>query len=206
MYSDDSFIRTRLFPVDISRLLNRPIARTWKSVPTLFVRISEISWLSEPRLTNHHCTLVWFRQNTIKQTSAYFAVLGCALSPTFFLCTFMHLLSEYGLLCSLLEVDHPDITDTVITQLSGIRKSLKKMTFKGAQILLQKLDSLSGEYKLWCVKLCHHQEISQKMTFKGAQILLQKSDSLSGDIHVKLCHHLESGNLSSKWHSVWRSC
>ncbi|KAK3091659.1 hypothetical protein FSP39_021613 [Pinctada imbricata] len=48
----------------------------------------------------------------------------------------------------LLEVDHPDITDSVISQLSGIRKSLKKMIFKGAQILLQKLDSLSGEYKL----------------------------------------------------------
>ncbi|XP_062611509.1 pumilio homolog 3-like [Saccostrea cucullata] len=48
----------------------------------------------------------------------------------------------------LLEVDHPEITDTVISQLSGIRSSLKKMTFRGAQLLLQKLDALSGEYKL----------------------------------------------------------
>ncbi|KAJ8306342.1 hypothetical protein KUTeg_016887 [Tegillarca granosa] len=48
----------------------------------------------------------------------------------------------------LLELDHPDITDIVTTQLTGIRKSLKKMTLKGAQILLQKLDKLNGEYKL----------------------------------------------------------
>ncbi|XP_033737990.1 pumilio homolog 3-like [Pecten maximus] len=52
------------------------------------------------------------------------------------------------MLIFLLELDHPDITDRVITQLTGIRKALKKMTFKGAQILLQKLDALSGEYKL----------------------------------------------------------
>ncbi|XP_048763203.2 pumilio homolog 3-like isoform X2 [Ostrea edulis] len=48
----------------------------------------------------------------------------------------------------LLELDHPDVTDSVISQMCGIRSSLKKMTFRGAQILLQKLDTLSGEYKL----------------------------------------------------------
>ena len=54
-YSDDLFIRTRLFLVDHSGLLNRPLVWTRKSVPTLFVRTSEISGLSEPGLTNHHC-------------------------------------------------------------------------------------------------------------------------------------------------------
>lgn len=65
-------------------------------------------------------------------------------------CTSQHLikLTSRNMFCSLLEVDHPEITDTVISQLSGIRSSLKKMTFRGAQILLQKLDALSGEYKL----------------------------------------------------------
>ena len=38
-----------------SGLLNRPLVQTWKSVPILFVWISEISGLSEPGLTNHHC-------------------------------------------------------------------------------------------------------------------------------------------------------
>ena len=62
MYSDDSFIRTGLFPVDISGftsffgLLNRSLVRTWKSVSTLFVRPSEMSGLLEPGLTNHNCT------------------------------------------------------------------------------------------------------------------------------------------------------
>ena len=61
-YSDDSFIRTRCSLAyryirmnEFSDLLNRPLVRNRKSVPSLFVRTSEISWLSEPRLTNHHC-------------------------------------------------------------------------------------------------------------------------------------------------------
>ncbi|KAL3869283.1 hypothetical protein ACJMK2_041986 [Sinanodonta woodiana] len=40
----------------------------------------------------------------------------------------------------LMELEHPEITKQVTSQLMGIRKSLKKMTFKGAQVLLQKLD------------------------------------------------------------------
>ena len=57
-------LRTRLFRVHIfvinefSALLNRPLVRTWKSVPTLFVWTSEIFWLSEPGLMNHHCTQI----------------------------------------------------------------------------------------------------------------------------------------------------
>ncbi|KAK3606156.1 hypothetical protein CHS0354_010789 [Potamilus streckersoni] len=43
----------------------------------------------------------------------------------------------------LLELEHPEITKHVVSQLMGIRKSLKKMTFKGAQVLLQKLDLLT---------------------------------------------------------------
>ena len=61
IYSDDSLIRTFVpswyFPInEFSWLLNRPSVQKWKSVPALFVRISEISGLSEPGLTNHHCT------------------------------------------------------------------------------------------------------------------------------------------------------
>ena len=76
--------RTRLFPVDISVLtsfpncLNRPLVRRWKSVPTLFVWTSEISGLSEPGLTNHHCIDIMacvtrhkpiFNQGTQKEVS-----------------------------------------------------------------------------------------------------------------------------------------
>ena len=43
---------------EFSGLLNRPIVRTWKSVPTLYVRTSEISGLSESGLTNHHCKMI----------------------------------------------------------------------------------------------------------------------------------------------------
>ena len=62
VYSDDSFIRTRLFLVDISELtfsglLNHSLVQTWKSVPTLFVWTSKIFGLSEPGLMNHHCTV-----------------------------------------------------------------------------------------------------------------------------------------------------
>ena len=43
---------------EFSRLLNRPIFWTRKSVPSLFVRTSEISGLSEPGLTNHDCICI----------------------------------------------------------------------------------------------------------------------------------------------------
>ena len=56
----DTFVPGRYFWInELSGLLNRPLVRTWKSVPTLFVRTSEISGLSEPGLTNHHCN--WHR-------------------------------------------------------------------------------------------------------------------------------------------------
>jgi hypothetical protein len=48
----------------------------------------------------------------------------------------------------LLDLDHPEVTDLVTAQLVGIRKALKKMTFKGAQVLMQKLDAVNGEFKL----------------------------------------------------------
>ena len=52
----DTFVPGQNFRINkFSRLLNRPLVQTWKSVPTLFVRISEISGLSDPGLTNHHC-------------------------------------------------------------------------------------------------------------------------------------------------------
>lgn len=42
---------------------------------------------------------------------------------------------------SLLDLEHSEITKLVLAQLmKGVRQSLKKMTFKGAQILAQKLD------------------------------------------------------------------
>ena len=52
-----TFVPGRYFRINkFSGLLNRPLVRTWTSVPTLFVRTSEIFGLSEPGLTNHHCT------------------------------------------------------------------------------------------------------------------------------------------------------
>ena len=52
----DTLVSGRYFRInEFSGLLNRPLVRTWKSVPTLFVRTSEISGLSKPGLTNHHC-------------------------------------------------------------------------------------------------------------------------------------------------------
>ena len=62
MYSDiwfvnpEMFVPSRSFWInEFSGLLNRPSVQKRKSVPALFVRISEISRLSEPGLTNHHC-------------------------------------------------------------------------------------------------------------------------------------------------------
>ena len=52
----DSFVPGRHVRInEFSGLLNRPSVQERKSVPALFVRISEISGLSEPGLTNHHC-------------------------------------------------------------------------------------------------------------------------------------------------------
>ena len=54
----DTFVPSRYFRInEFSGLLNCPSVQKQKSVPALFVRISEISRLSEPRLTNHHCML-----------------------------------------------------------------------------------------------------------------------------------------------------
>ena len=53
----DTFVPGIYFRInEFSRLLKRPSVQKRKSVPALFVRISEISGLSEPGLTNHHCT------------------------------------------------------------------------------------------------------------------------------------------------------
>ena len=52
----DTFVPGRYCWInEFSGLLNRLSVQKRKSVPTLFVRISEISGLSEPGLTNHHC-------------------------------------------------------------------------------------------------------------------------------------------------------
>ena len=52
----DTFVPGRYFRIkEFSGLLNGSLVWTWKSVPALFVRTSEISGLSEPGLTNHHC-------------------------------------------------------------------------------------------------------------------------------------------------------
>ena len=57
----DTFVPGRYFRInEFSELLSWPLVRTWKSVATLFVRTSEISWLSEPGLTNHHCNTFLF--------------------------------------------------------------------------------------------------------------------------------------------------
>ena len=53
----DAFIPGWYFRInEFSGLLDRQLVCTWKSVPALFVRTCEISGLSEPRLTNHHCS------------------------------------------------------------------------------------------------------------------------------------------------------
>ena len=54
----DTFVLGQYFRInEFSGLLNRPLVRTRISVPPLFVPTSEISGLSEPGLTNHHCIL-----------------------------------------------------------------------------------------------------------------------------------------------------
>lgn len=85
----------------------------------------------------------------VLMNSAVFMHQGFILLYSYSVCTMLGTKLTNGISSySLLEVDHPEITDTVISQLAGLRSSLKKMTFRGAQILLQKLDALSGEYKL----------------------------------------------------------
>ena len=52
----DTFVPSRYFRINkFSGLLNLPSVQKRKFVPALFVLISEISGLSEPRLTKHHC-------------------------------------------------------------------------------------------------------------------------------------------------------
>ena len=59
LYMSDTFVPCQYFRINmLSGLLNRPSVRTWLLVPTLFVWTSEISGLSEPRLTNLHCIIV----------------------------------------------------------------------------------------------------------------------------------------------------
>ena len=56
-FNPDTFVPGRYFHIKVfSGLLKRPSVQKRKSVPALIVRISEISGLSEPGLTNHHCT------------------------------------------------------------------------------------------------------------------------------------------------------
>ena len=67
LYSDDSFIRTSLFSVNISGLTSFPDywiahkSRRGNRFP-LFVQNSKISGLSEPGLANRHCTCFHTRQ------------------------------------------------------------------------------------------------------------------------------------------------
>ena len=50
------FVSGQYFRINkFSGFLNGPLVRTWKWVPTFFVRTSAISGLSVPRLTNYHC-------------------------------------------------------------------------------------------------------------------------------------------------------
>jgi len=44
----------------------------------------------------------------------------------------------------LLEVENAQVTQMLVTQLAPLKKYLKKMTFKGADILLCKLDGETG--------------------------------------------------------------
>jgi len=40
----------------------------------------------------------------------------------------------------MLELDYPEITKALVASLKGVRSSLKKMTFKGAQVLAHRLE------------------------------------------------------------------
>lgn len=50
-------------------------------------------------------------------------------------------------LSQMLEVENAQVTQTLVTQLSPLKKYLKKMTFKGAEILLEKLHGEAGNKK-----------------------------------------------------------
>ena len=86
LYRYNSFIRIRFFPIDISGLLNRPLVRTWKSVPTLFVQTSEISGLSEPGLTNHHVYLCLNYNNITSYCGNFGSTRTVFLACTTFSC------------------------------------------------------------------------------------------------------------------------
>ena len=47
-------------------------------------------------------------------------------------------------ICRLLEVENAQVTQMLVSQLSPLKKYLKKMTFKGAEILLKKLEGEPG--------------------------------------------------------------
>ena len=80
----DKFIPSWYFR--INELLNRPLVQTWKSVPTLFVRTSEISGL----VTNHHCILFsspyLFEKGVTCLTTYLFALDWIILLPIICLC------------------------------------------------------------------------------------------------------------------------
>lgn len=48
--------------------------------------------------------------------------------------------SDYLFFFSLFETEIPEVTEMLQTRLDSLKKHLKKMTFKGAEILLQKLE------------------------------------------------------------------
>ena len=71
----DTFVPGRSFRInEFSGLLNHPLVRTWKLVPSLFVRTSEISGLSEFGLTNHHCTIYPKTKKVLGYTSFIISV------------------------------------------------------------------------------------------------------------------------------------
>ena len=86
----DTFVPGRYFSINkFSGLLNRPLVRMWKSAPTLFVRTSEISGLSEPILTNHHC-----KSFSVRKCDIYLwhYNISSIVKPTFFKCSMVLLI------------------------------------------------------------------------------------------------------------------
>ena len=77
----DKFVPGRYFRInEFSGLLNRPLVQTSKSVLTLFVRTSEISGLSEPGLTKHHCTVFYHLAYLCNNFYGLSALVGCRAS------------------------------------------------------------------------------------------------------------------------------
>ena len=62
------------------------------------------------------------------------------VTPRSSLCSF-RCVDSFFVLFSLLDLGHPEVTRSVVTQLKGVKHSLRKMIFKGAQLLLQKLEN-----------------------------------------------------------------